>query len=167
MKRIIAITSIFIALAAGALALGIVVGPLSADEAAHVSKDPAFYNSLGYQLVQQGKSVDAQAAFAKAVELDAHYQNALSNLATVAFQNQDYLTAIGALRVLTADYPTNANYHFDLGQNLASQARYVDADLGKLSEAAQEFDTADVLQPGFPHATDNAAIVRGVIADVS
>ncbi len=154
-------------LAGGALAYGIAVGPMTKEQAIGAGTDPVFYNELGFKLANGGDNAGAQAAFARAVELDPSYERAQSNLATIAFQNSDYPTAISTLRDLVAAHPQNANYHFDLAENLAAQARYSDADVAKLTEAGNEFDAANALQPGFPHATENAAIVRAVAAEFS
>jgi Flp pilus assembly protein TadD len=154
-------------LAGGALALGIMVGPMSESQAQAASNDPVFYNELGYQLAQAGDSAGAQTAFSRALALKPDYENARSNLATIAFQNKEYMTAAANLRVLVEQHPYNPQYRFDLAQNLASQARYNDADLAKLQEAAEEFEQADALQPGFPHAKENAAILRQIVAEYS
>lgn len=153
-----------ILLAGSALAYGVLVGPFESREqllpAAH---DPAFYNALGYHLAQDGKPTEAQAAFAHAVGLKPDYENARSNLATTAFSNGDYTTAIAQLRWLVENYPGNENYKFDLAQNLVSRARYKDADLAKLEEGAVLYESLG----DFPNARENAAIVRNVIADVT
>jgi len=166
MKRIAVIITAMLLLAGGALALGIVTGPFSDKDAATVAaNDPAFYNALGYKLAQDGNAVDAQAAFARAVELDQDYENARSNLATIAFNNGDYASAIEQLRWLVENNPANGNYHFDLAQNLASDARYKTADPGELKEAASEFDVAASF--GVENAASNAAVVRNVVAEFS
>jgi len=167
MRHIAILITAMLVLAGGALAYGIVAGPMNKEQAASAGTDPVFYNELGFKLANEGDGAGAQAAFERAVALKPSYERARSNLATIAFQNSDYAVAITNLRVLVADHPQNANYHFDLAQNLAAQARYKDADLEKLSEAGNEFDAANALQPGFPHATENAAIVRAVAAEFS
>jgi Flp pilus assembly protein TadD len=165
MRNIAIFVSVLLLLAGGALAVGVMVGPMSEEKAASAGNDPVFYNELGFKLAQQGDNAAAQKAFAQAVELKPSYERARSNLATIAFQNEDYATAIEQLQVLVQLSPANAGYHFDLAQNLASQARYKDADLAKLLEAGKEFEKANELSPGFPHALENARIVRAVAAD--
>ena len=147
-----------------ALAMGVFSGPFaSKEQATQASSDPILYNTLGYQLAQEGKGAEAQVAFAKAVSLKSDYENARSNLATISFQNKDYMTAIEQLRWLVAKQPGNADYKFDLAQNLVSQARYIDGDLAKLDEGASIYESLGT----YPHASENAKIVRNVIADVS
>jgi Flp pilus assembly protein TadD len=161
MKRV-AIASIILLLCV-ASTFALIAGPFTQQELNAATKDPIFYNELGYKLAQEGKNTAAQQAFEQAVALDPAYERARSNLATIAFQNSDYTTAIEHLRVLIAQHPENANYHFDLAQNLASQARYHDADLEKLREAVLEFDKAS----GVPHAAENAEIIRKIITEFS
>jgi Flp pilus assembly protein TadD len=163
MKVIIAVIVAVLITVTSAVALSIIAGPFEQEELIPAAHDPVFYNELGFKLAQEGRTADAQRAFAKAVELRPTYETARSNLATIAFQNGDYTTAIAQLRVLVTSHPENKNYHFDLAQNLASQARYDDGDIEKLQEAASEFDKAGDL----PHAAENAAIVRTIVAEYS
>jgi tetratricopeptide (TPR) repeat protein len=164
--KIVAYMFLFVIIASGALALGVIVGPLTADQVEE-THSAQFYNALGYELSGAGRTVEAQAAFTKAVELDPSYENARSNLATTAFKNADYLTGIEQLRVLTSRAPDSENYQFDLAQNLVHQARFADTDgytaLGRLEEAASLFEALG----DFPHAGENARIVRSVIAEAT
>jgi len=162
-------TTIFIAVFAlrvtigGAFALNLISGPFaSKDNALAASNDPAFYNNLGVKLSQEGNTADAALAFRHAIALNTNYEKARSNLATLSFSAGDYDTAIEQLRWLVANTPSG-NYHFDLAQNLASNARYNTGNLDELREAANEFDIAAGY--GVAHASENAAIVRAVIAD--
>ena len=166
MKRVFIAITVLLAIlvtVAGALALnGLVSGPYTPSQAEAASNDPHFHNELGYMLAQEGNSLAAQDAFVYAITLDPSYDRARSNLATIAFQNGDYATAIIQLRVLVAQ-SSNENYRFDLAQNLASQARYVDADLAKLEEAAAIYESLG----DFPNAAQNAAVLRAVLAEFS
>jgi Flp pilus assembly protein TadD len=146
-----------------ASAFALVAGPFTKEGALAASQDPVFYNELGFMLAQEGNMEGAQQAFAAAVELDAHYENARKNLAVAAFQNSDYEAAIEHGRILAAQQPGNQNYRFDLAQALVHQARYADADLAKLDEAATIFESLG----SYPHAQENAVIVRAVIAEFS
>jgi tetratricopeptide (TPR) repeat protein len=165
MKRTIITAIVIIAVlatVAGAFAFGILVGPGSQEQLLPMAHDPVFFNELGYRLTEEGKPLEAQAAFARAIELRPEYERARANLATIAFQNADYTAAIEQLRWLHDSAPANPSYTFDLAQNLVHQARYVDADKAKLEEAAALFESI----PDYPNAAANAVVVRNVIADV-
>lgn len=154
----------FIAIAllvlASASAFALLVGPLTAEQA----NDPVFYNELGYRLAQAGDMAGAQAAFAKAVRLDASYENARRNLYVAAFQNGGYAAAAEHLRILIAQHDT-AQYRFDLAQALVAHARThetdADAAIAQLQEALTHLDAAG----DYPHARENAQIVRAVLAE--
>jgi len=161
MKKFAVVTLALLLCIGGALALSILVGPI--DQSTDVISDARFYNALGYKLAEEGNLADAQTVVAHAVELDPAYENARANLAVLSFQLEDYETAIAQLRVLSRKYPENGGYRFDLAQNLVHQARYKDADLGKLREAAELFEELG----DYPNAANNAAIVRLVIAEFS
>ncbi len=164
MNKLLVISAMMLIFVSSALAFGILVGPFeSHEQMLPIQRDPAFYNTLGYKLSQEGKNSEAQIAFAHAVELNPEYTNARSNLATIAFANKDYTTGIENLRYLVAHDSTNNNYKFDLAQNLVSQARYVDYDVAKLVEAATILESLG----NYPHASENAAIVRTVLAEVA
>lgn len=162
-KTIITIATLAILLVTVAGAFALIAGPFSKEQALAASSDPRFYNELGFMLAQEGKNAQAQEAFAAAVQLDPHYENARKNLAVMAFQNQEYEIAIEQGRALAAMQPQNENYRFDLAQALVHQARYVDADLAKLKEAAALFESLG----SYPNAAQNAAVVRAVIAELS
>ena len=164
MNKLLVISVMMIVFASSALAYGILVGPFeNHEQMLPYEHDPVFYNTLGYKLAQEGKNTEAQIAFAHAVELKSDYTNARSNLATIAFANKDYNAGIENLRYLVAHNPTNNNYKFDLAQNLVAQAHYVDYDVAKLNEAATIFESLG----NYPHASENAVIVRNVLADVA
>jgi Flp pilus assembly protein TadD len=160
-NHIIAAVAVAMLLVTIASALALVAGPFTREEALAASQDPRFYNELGYMLAQQEETAAAQDAFERAVEMDSQYVRARSNLATIAFQNADYTTAIEQLRWLTSESP-DAGYSFDLAQNLVHQARFVDQDLTKLEEAAAIFESLG----DYPNAAENARIVRNVLGTV-
>jgi Flp pilus assembly protein TadD len=164
MNKLIAVTVMMFLLAGSVLAYSVIIGPFdNGVQAQKYQNDPTFYNALGYKLSQEGKNGEAQAAFAHAVILNPDYKNARSNLATIAFANKDYATAIDNLRYLAAQDAANKDYQFDLAQNLVSQARYVDYDIKKLEEGAAIYENLG----SYPHAKENAAIVRTVLAEVA
>lgn len=162
MKRyVITAITVFALLITLAGALALWSGPYTQEEAQAALNDPRFYNELGFKFSEQGRMQEAQRAFERAVELDSRYERARSNLATAAFHNQEYETAIEQLRWLTFEFPGNENYRFDLAQNLVSQARYVDGDVAKFEEGAAIYESLG----DFPHAVENAVIVRTVLAE--
>ncbi len=127
--------------------------------------DPVFYNELGYTLMKEGKTSSAVTAFSTAVDLDPSYERARKNLYVAAFRDGQYLLAAEHARRLLEQNP-NRELHFDYAQSLVMWARTQATDGGEalaaLEEAAEHLDAAG----DWPHATENAAIVRRVMASV-
>lgn len=143
-------------------ALAVTIGPMTREQLADAGKDPVFYNELGYQLSQEGRMIEAQAAFQSAVDLDPVYENARKNLYVASFQNEDYLTATKHLRVLVELNP-NDQYHFDLAQSLVAWARFQATDASEAIVALEEATEHLEIAGDFPNADENAKIVKKVL----
>jgi Flp pilus assembly protein TadD len=144
-------------------ALAITVGPFTQQSWSEAKGDPVFYNELGYKLAQSGEMREAQGMFARAVELDASYANARKNLYIAAYENGEYAAAAEQLRWLSANVPSES-VTFDLAQALVMHARTQATDAG---EAIAELEEAAALLESlgdYPHAAENAVLVRKVLA---
>ncbi|MDD9953801.1 MAG: hypothetical protein OXR66_05695 [Candidatus Woesearchaeota archaeon] len=125
-------------------------------------ENPAFFNNLGYHLAAEGHEEAAKAAFEQALALDSSYIKARENLAVLSFQEEWYELAVTHLTYLLT-VEDRAAWHFDLAQNLVAHARFVETNgmqaVATLQEALTHFDAAG----DFPHAAENAAVVRRVL----
>ena len=159
MQKGLIIAALLLIALGGAFAL--TVGPFTPGTWASARDDPVFYNELGYHLAQSDMAA-AQAAFQRAVDLDPSYENARKNLYVAAFQNGEYAVSAAHARVLHDAHP-DAQYAFDLAQALVMHARTqaTDAALAELEEAASLL----VALGQYPHAPENAGIVRSVLAE--
>ena len=162
MSRAAAVALLSLLLAGGALAL--TAGPFTADGLRAALGDARFHNEAGYALGQQGDWGGAQRAFARALEIDPSYASARRNLAIASFQLGAYEDAAREYRTLLSADPGNREYRFDLAQSLVMYARFLETDgnaaVAQLEEALDLLDSVE----GYPHARENAAIIRDALA---
>ncbi len=153
-----------LALASGAYALS--VGPFTADGLRDALQDPEFYEALGYRLGTEGDWDGAQRAYARALALEPTSETTRLNLAIASFHAGDYDVAIAQYRELLALDAGNRMYRFDLAQSLVAHARNVetngDAAVTQLNEALGLLEHVG----NYPHARENAAIIRAVLLEV-
>lgn len=74
------------------------------------TKLPLLYNNLGYVYELSNRSLQAQFAYKKAVELDPAYTQGWKNLAYAYLKNQQYRDSIEAYKQLLATEPDNPAY---------------------------------------------------------
>lgn len=152
-------------LVGGAMAL--TLGPMTLEQLSSAQHDPKFYNEMGYALSQEGKMIAAEDAFSRAVVIDPSYDNARTNLYLAAFANENYDVAIEHARILHAQHASNAQYTFDLAQALVAHARTQEKDA---SAAVSDLEEAAALLESlgsYPHAQENARIIRTVLAEAT
>ncbi len=151
-------------LVSGAYALS--VGPFTADGLRAALGDADFHEEMGFKLGTAGDWDGAKHAFARAVALEPTRESARRNLAIASFHAGDYETAITNYRILLADDTGNREYRFDLAQSLVAHARTVETD----GDAAvtQLHEALDLLENvgNYPHAHENAQIIRAVLSEV-
>jgi tetratricopeptide (TPR) repeat protein len=157
-------TMIFLSLISVILLAGVAVGSvLLKTSNKDFAKDPAFYRSLGNEMVKRGEAAKAIIAFETAITYgeDADSRN---NLAILYYRQGDYDKAIKHLRVLVAYEPGNPSYHYDLAVNLVDKFRNTDDKrLEDLDEALVQYAKAEGLSPGYSHAADNIAVLKKVL----
>jgi Flp pilus assembly protein TadD len=109
-------------------------------EAGQMDPTAAFaYNAQGYRLFQQARLLEAQAAFAQAVNRDPTSAPAINNLAITSFLQGDVTRAAGYLdRTLQQD-PDNATARYNLGIALMQ--------LNDAAGAIQQFREASFIDP--------------------
>jgi tetratricopeptide (TPR) repeat protein len=127
------------------------------------SKDPAFYKSLGNQLVREGQPLSAAAAYEKSLMMQED-SNLRNNLAVIYYQAGQYDDAIRNLLVLVESEPNNPSYHYDLAVNLVDRFRNTDdKKLDDLYTALSEYERANELSSGFSNAESNIAALKRVL----
>jgi cytochrome c-type biogenesis protein CcmH/NrfG len=112
------------------------------------------YNGLASVYTQQGKTKEAQDMMAEATKLatagtGGGNATALYNAAVTAWNGNDFQKAHDLLQQAVKIDPKHAESHFMLGQALIN--------LGKLGEAATEFETYLKLAPSGPKAKEAQA----------
>lgn len=96
--------------------------------------------TLGHEFIQQRMYARAEEKLLQALEKDAHYLPALTDLAMISFRNLDYEKALQyAMHALRIDtYDPAANFYYGL----------VNSKLGKLTDAKDGFDIASLSPAG-------------------
>ena len=138
------------------------LNPLSA--LAHHNKGVA-YHSLG----QAEKAI---ASFEDAITIDPKYAKAHYSLALGYYHQKNYEKSIGELKKAVELEPSNANAHFDLGVMYVERFRMkenagiaTEEDLNDLQQGLNHYQTVLSINPEFPHASQNAAIVESAIEE--
>lgn len=125
--------------------------------------DPEFYKALGNHLAEQEDYTRAIVAYETYLLL-AEDMDVRNNLAVLYYRQARYTEAISQLRVLINSEPENPSYHYDLAVNLVDKFRNtLDQEFEYLSEALEEYETADELSPGYENAKENADVLREVL----
>jgi Flp pilus assembly protein TadD len=121
------------------------------------------HHNLGVISYQRGDSTNAESEFRKAIGKNDGYAKAHNSLALLLFYGGNYEEAAAHFTRAIQLQPDNAQAHFDLGVSLANNVRYNNADMGYLASALEHFKEAEKLQPGYPHALQNIAVVEGIL----
>jgi tetratricopeptide (TPR) repeat protein len=142
---------------------GIAIGTILITNNPDFDKDPAFYKSLGNELVKRGKYAEAVKAYEQSLNMQED-DNLRSNLAIIYYQNAQYTQAIGHLNSLVVMYPSVPSYHYDLAINLVDRFRYTnEKNIDDLYLAMSEYETAEKLEPGFENAAENIEVLKKVL----
>ncbi len=158
MKKLAALLVIAALLAGSAAAAGVLI---------RAQSPAAGLNDAGYYAYKAGQAGAAEQLFLAAIAQDATYQRARYNLATLYFNEERYDDAAAQLETLVALAPDDARYRFDLAVNLvASMRARGTAPLAEFDRAIALYQDADRLSPGFPHATENAAVLERIRAEL-
>jgi tetratricopeptide (TPR) repeat protein len=158
LKKSIFVLGLFVVLLLSAVALGVGLFTNNPD----FDKDPAFYKSLGNELVRQGKP-GAEVAYERSLALKEDL-NLRNNLAVIYYRNGKYDDAIKNLEVLIADDPQDPSHHYDLAVNLVDKFRNTEnRSLDDLYTALSEYQNAEQLSPGFANAENNIAALKNVL----
>lgn len=156
MKKTVMFSIVALLLVSSVAAAGILI---------HAETKEGGYNDVGYFEYQDGDINNAERAFLTALEINPEYQHARYNLATLYFEQQRYVEAAEHLEILMAQDPENPNYYFDWAANVIAEIRQNGGgDIELFDAAIEAYRQADALQPGFPHALENVAVLERVKA---
>ena len=125
--------------------------------------NPQTLNNAAYHAYHDGNLEAAEAAYLAALVLDPGYERAHYNLALLYFEQGRYAEAhehfVSALMIDEA----NAQYHFDYAANYVARFRQADqATAADFDHAIEHYALAEALEPGFPHAAQNAAVLERI-----
>ncbi len=127
---------------------------------------PVELNNIAYYAYHDGDYAAAEAAYLAALALDPSYEKARYNLALLLFELERYEEAHPHFAQTLALAPGNAGYHFDYAANYVAWFRQLDrASAADFDHAIAEYDLVEQLSPGFPHAAENAAVLRAIKAE--
>jgi Tfp pilus assembly protein PilF len=121
------------------------------------------HHNLGIISYDRGNDDAAEAEFRLAILSDNDYAKAHNSLALLLFYKGKYEEAAGHFNKVIELEPHNAQAHFDLGVSIANNVRYNNADIGGLLPALEHFKAAEHIQPGYPHALQNIAVMENII----
>jgi tetratricopeptide (TPR) repeat protein len=123
------------------------------------------FNDVGYFEYQDGELDNAEDAFLAAIDANPEYQTARYNLATLYNEQERYVEAAAHLEVLVSLDDQNPQYYFDWAANVIAELRKNGGgDMALFDAAIEAYRTADELQPGFPHALENVAVLENIKA---
>ena len=108
------------------------------------------HNNRGVELAQQGKVLEAIAAFNRAIAIYPSYENAHNNLGLALGSQQQFSQAADAFKHALAINPNNVETYNNLGIALGSQ--------GKFLEAVAAFEQAIQLNPKDPTSHQNLGV---------
>ncbi len=130
--------------------------------------NPALLNNAGYHAYQNGDVKAAEAFFKASLALAPQYERARYNLALLYFHEGRYAEAQPLFDELLKLDPENAQYHFDGAANYVARFRQKGvATTAEFEHAIAEYELADKLSPGFPHAASNARVLRKIEQELS
>jgi len=121
-------------------------------------------NNIGFLYAQQGNNAEAKEYFEKVLKLDLSHETARKNLALIYYKEKNYDKAIEHYIMLVQLYPDNPSYHYDLAVNLADNCR--ENQVCDLPKAIEEFEKAELLQPGFQKAKQNIEALKQVMTSL-
>lgn len=126
--------------------------------------DRATRNDLGVFAHWMGDEGLAEREFTAAIALDAEYQLARYNLATLLNLLERYDEAADHLEHLLMLDPNNPNYLYDLSINLALPLREqrMAADPAAFDRPIELLKRVERIEPGFANAAGNLAALEGV-----
>jgi tetratricopeptide (TPR) repeat protein len=132
------------------------------------------HHNKGVVLHDMGKRGDAIVSFETATRADDAYAKAHYSLALAYYKIKEYEGALQELEHVIRLEPHNANAHFDLGVIHIEKFRMKEStgtvavgDLDDLRKGLAAYQQAIALEPQFPHAAQNAAIVEEVLKEYS
>lgn len=169
---VIALLVIIIAVSAG----GIIIKLNSEDakiEFLNMMKNSPeqFYYYVGAFHYQLGDDDGAITAFNKAIQAKEDYGKAYQARAII-YKKHDKLEDAIVNFEQAVTFDNTANNNFDLALSLVDRFRQKEAtgkivheDLNDLNLALDHYKTVIELEPGFPHAEQNAAIVESVLQE--
>lgn len=123
------------------------------------------HHNLGVVYYSQNRTDKAIEEFKRAIEIDKEYAKAHYSIALVYYKSGEYSSAIDELEEVIRIEPDNANAQFDLAVSYADRFRYRNGNADNLANAESHFIKADNIMPGFPHARENAMVIRGIMED--
>jgi len=129
------------------------------------------YHDLGIVLHKQKNDLAAFEALLQAISIDDTYKKAHNSAGLLYFKQGEYDNAISHLEkasVLDAD---DVQIQFDLAVSYVERFREKEskgtienADLADLEKGLAHYENALALDPHYPHAKENAAIVESVLS---
>ena len=122
------------------------------DTVAKVPSNARAHNNLGVALMAEGRTGEARAEFARAVELRPNHAFALHNLGTALLRDGMKPEAVDAFRRAVAAAPRSAESYLSLGIALMQ--------LNQKAEAESAFETAIRIDPGVSDAKIELAKLR-------
>ncbi len=131
------------------------------------SPPEARLNDIAYYHYQAGEYEAAETSYLEALTENPDYETARYNLAILYFRQGLYEQAIPQFERLLEQNGNNPSYHFDYAVTIVEQMRetgYWDREV--LERAIYHYETAERLQPGFPHAAENAVFLQKPLADL-
>lgn len=120
-------------------------------------------NDAAYFAYGDGNHAAAERLYLAALEENPSYETARYNLATLYFEQGRFDDAIAQLEALVAEDPSNPRYHYDLAVNLVENIRQNERGFDQWGRAMDAYRTTLALDPSFPHAAENLAVM-GLIA---
>ncbi|MFH1849939.1 MAG: tetratricopeptide repeat protein [archaeon] len=124
--------------------------------------EEAYYN-IGAAHYNAGEVDEALAAFEDAQEVREDYVKAYQSAALIFHEKGDYDSAIAEQSRALEIEPGNPGLHFDLAVYYVDRYRFGDEETEDLEEGLLHYEKAEEIQPGFPHAKDNAGIISGIL----
>lgn len=113
-------------------------------------KQAEAHNNSGVELAQQGKLMQAIAAFNQAIKIYPSFENAHNNLGLALGSQNKFSEAAAAFKRALAINPKNFETYNNLGIALGSQ--------GKLAEAIAAFNQAIQINPNDPTSRQNLGV---------
>lgn len=121
------------------------------------------YHNLGIIHYKKREYQEAISSFQKAVQINKNYEKAHYSLGLLYYELKDYDKAIASLKKITLINPNNPNAHFDLAVIFVERFRETKSSTKYLEQALNHYQKVQQINPGFPHAAQNAQIVQDIL----